>query len=1109
LRNYAIGDCDNATSEEIERHLAACPACEDTIAGFDSADDTLMRHLPLAAVGTQQTGSDRPGWLERLRSGPPADSADDVHSQADQQPAASLGGLSAYELLGVLGRGGMGVVYRARHRQLNRIVAIKVLSPRMVSAAEARRRFEREIQILGSLNHPGVVMATDAGRIGSAAYLVMELVQGADLARLVRRGGPLAVAEACEVGRQMAAALAAAHALGTIHRDVKPSNAMADGQGRVKLLDFGLAHLATLAAEHRETSLGRLLGTLDYMAPEQADSGQAIDARADLYGLGATLFFLLTGRPPHGADTERSLLEQLRAVASSEAPHARSLRTDVHDELDELVARLLSRDPAARPDSAEEVAAQLSRWAGGDLAARVMEMDSIEDQRVAMFDDDEEARRSLSELLGVGSATPSETEPLVSHGKPKAYGVTAGRLVWLAAITAGIAAILFGVTILLQTPKGTLRIESDLANVRVELVDEQAKTSELTIDRGPNEIVLRAGRYRVRLAGEHDGLAIDHGVITLRRGEQVVARVTRSAEGGKDVAGSGVSSAGEHVYQGQPESVWQRRYDAERAPLAKLEAATALVTLASELPPEQRADRIVEIGGTFVEAAWGDGHLLFSMRALDVSVSSFTGTRWPFTKQEELQTAFYEFRDLFSIKMTQIPPRTLADRLCHAITDAEPHPSSFAAWLISRPPVQTHIGGDAAAVEVVMRKLRIPPQGLDRSAVAVFVRASFYDSTPDEQRKEIDADLSELADRLWEAPSGDVQDAMTRWWLEIAKVVSLSSERPAGLMERAARLILRRVIDRGADAISFYYQSRWFRDDFPYADAWAMEVRKETKYFLDSWIPVVNRYLQEHRDATPDRAMPAIVQTLDYTLRVHFSDDDWDVETTAALLTEELREYYTTQASPPAAGAVDDLPSTSPAMLLTQIARINGKIPEFVREGRPRARKAAEKLAAFERMLAEGATYQQLNREIDKTDSLIELAPYHAIKLAVGGNKLDRNINVEELLYAFSGSKIFPASYGREGGPPADPMLMLVVLADLAGQSEAQDARIAEIFGQRKLTKLLTRDINEILSGPWAMQKVVHGLLRQIVNQSKSERLTQTVQNLYPTVFDRTPIDVD
>jgi hypothetical protein len=302
--------------------------------------------------------------------------------------------------------------------------------------------------------------------------------------------------------------------------------------------------------------------------------------------------------------------------------------------------------------------------------------------------------------------------------------------------------------------------------------------------------------------------------------------------------------------------------------------------------------------------------------------------------------------------------------------------------------------------------------------------------------------------------------------------------------------------------------SSWFDDKLPYADAWATHVHQQTQYFLGSWISVVNHYLQEHRHAVPDRTTEAIVQSLDYALRLHFSDDDWDVETTAALLTERLREYYTSQSAPPADEVAYETPTTSPAMLLTQIARINGKIPDFVRERRPRAEEATDKLAAFERMLSEGVSRQQFYRDIEKIESLIEVAPYHAIKLAVGENNLKEGIDVLELLDAIASPKV-RRSTGHESLPPTDPMLLLAVLADLVGQGESQDDRIAGIFGQRHPSRIMRRHINDILSGPWAMRKVVHDLLKQMADRSKSARLTGEIRRLDPTAVDQTATGTD
>ncbi|HEY3968129.1 MAG TPA: efflux RND transporter periplasmic adaptor subunit [Planctomycetaceae bacterium] len=534
LRNYILGACSDEISDEIEGHLAQCTACEATISQLDSAEDTLMRHLPLAAAAETSDSSQQPGWIDILCQEPPSGGRGDFgQARLDRNSQPGIledsgrmpDGCPNYELLGVLGRGGMGVVFLARHRQLNRRVAFKVVRPDALSSGEARRRFLREIQILGGLNHPGIVMATDAGTLGSGAYLVMELIEGADLGRVVREGGPLMIDAACEVGRQVAEALAAAHGNGAVHRDVKPSNIMVDFGGRVRLLDFGLADMTLLTQHSGETSVGRLLGTLDYMAPEQADGQRQVDARADLYGLGATLFFILTGRPPHGSRTGRSMLEHIRALSHDDAPHVSSVRVDVPAELDSLVARLLCRDPEGRPQSALDVAAALARWAGGDLAARVAEHKSRQPIPEFASADGEAARQSLAELLGTDVQRPAgATAPVAAS--------PARRQRWRrwTALAALAGMVLAGVTIWLKTSQGTLKIESEVGDISVEAIDERNEVRDLKIKKGKNEIVLETGQYRVRLAGTHDDVELDRDLITLRRGNEVVAKITRVAD---------------------------------------------------------------------------------------------------------------------------------------------------------------------------------------------------------------------------------------------------------------------------------------------------------------------------------------------------------------------------------------------------------------------------------------------------------------------------------------------------------------------------------------------------------------------------------------------------
>jgi serine/threonine protein kinase len=524
LLHYLQGNFDLSQVDSLEEHLERCPSCEETVAELENSNDTLMRHLPLAANDKVEADPNAPVWIERLMAGPPTKQDEQSEQRMVDGQGVSVAnewasGLTSYELLEVLGKGGMGVVYRGRHRQLGRPVAVKVVRPKLVSAAEAHRRFDREIQILGRLNHPGIVMATDAGRVGRAAFLVMELIDGVDLARLVRSAGPLNVGEACEVARQIAVALSAAHAAGAVHRDVKPSNVMIDKTGRVKLLDFGLACLIELNSDHGETSLGRLIGTLDYMAPEQAE-GIPVQASVDLYGLGATLFYLLAGRAPHTSNHNRTLLSQLKALSCEDPPHLSDLRLDVPLELNKLVANLLARNPADRPETAAKVADHLATWADPDAKATLAEMIPTLDRS----DDVEAAARSLARLI---ESEPDTVKSELTEKKQTVANVSGWRIGrWLLGL-AGFAAAVLGIILIVETPEGTLRIESEAKNVQIELVDEADHTKTVQIEKGENATQLRAGKYRIRLAGKHDNLALTPGAIELRRGEERLARITQ------------------------------------------------------------------------------------------------------------------------------------------------------------------------------------------------------------------------------------------------------------------------------------------------------------------------------------------------------------------------------------------------------------------------------------------------------------------------------------------------------------------------------------------------------------------------------------------------------
>ncbi len=274
------------------------------------------------------------------------------------KPGTVLGG---FEVLEELNRGGMGVIYKARQRGLNRLVALKVVAPDQFRHPDTRKRFEREVQAAAWLSHPNIVTVFHTDLDAPSPYLAMEFVDGIDLARLVGHAGPLPVLDACFYVEQAAQGLQHAYEKGLVHRDIKPSNLMVTpsplgGPGRinlrrgprVKILDMGLARVTTAAAVpgmHNFTRLGEYLGTPDYMSPEQAEDPRLVDTRSDLYSLGCTLYFLLTADVPFPG---KSLTRKIKRQRTELAPALRDKRPDTPGSVADLVTRLLAREPADR-----------------------------------------------------------------------------------------------------------------------------------------------------------------------------------------------------------------------------------------------------------------------------------------------------------------------------------------------------------------------------------------------------------------------------------------------------------------------------------------------------------------------------------------------------------------------------------------------------------------------------------------------------------------------------------------------------------------------------------------------------------------------------------------
>ena len=267
-----------------------------------------------------------------------------------------------YLILDKLGAGGMGVVFKAKHRRLGRIVALKILPPSLARNHDLLPRFRREVKVAAKLNHPNLVSVLDADEDRGIQFMTMEYIQGNDLDRVVRSGGALSAEQALDYVIQAARGLEAAHAVGIVHRDIKPGNLMLDSSGQVRVLDLGLARLVEACNPFDQTTLtaltkpGMLMGTVDFMAPEQGMDSRSADHRADVYSLGCTLHYLLTTRPPFGGS---AFLSRLMAHQEKTVPSLIAVRPDVSEALDAAFQKMMAKKPSDRPASMTAVIALL------------------------------------------------------------------------------------------------------------------------------------------------------------------------------------------------------------------------------------------------------------------------------------------------------------------------------------------------------------------------------------------------------------------------------------------------------------------------------------------------------------------------------------------------------------------------------------------------------------------------------------------------------------------------------------------------------------------------------------------------------------------------------
>jgi serine/threonine protein kinase len=366
--------------------------------------------------------------------------------------------IGPFLLLDKLGEGGMGQVFKARHLRMGRIVALKLMRKEKLANADAIKRFYQEVQAASQLNHPNIVIAYDADQVGNLHYFSMEYIEGFDLARQVKQHGPLPVALACEYARQAALGLQHAHEKGLIHRDIKPHNLLVAQSGAaavVKILDMGLARLQG-QGETGLTQVGQVLGTPDYLAPEQAFDSRKADIRSDVYSLGCTLYFLLTGRPPFTGETLTAVLLKHQM---EEAIALARLRPEVSPALVAVVRKMMAKQPGDRYQTPVEVAEALAPFARGEevayhearmpVARPVVEDDTNDTWATLAGDEDKVvarpgSSRSRSTTRVVEDDTPRRGRKRQQEQRRKKFNPT----MLYALVGAGVAVPLLGLLVL-------------------------------------------------------------------------------------------------------------------------------------------------------------------------------------------------------------------------------------------------------------------------------------------------------------------------------------------------------------------------------------------------------------------------------------------------------------------------------------------------------------------------------------------------------------------------------------------------------------------------------------------------------------------------------------
>lgn len=570
LLGYHTGSVPEDVAQAIAAHLTTCRECEQTAQSLEAVPDPLviaLREQPPEDILPGE--SDIQEVLEKLRRGgeepgdiapasggslPSMSSSDLVGDNTPSRNIPPAGGentsttswprlattLGDYELLKKLGQGGMGAVYMARHVKLKRVVALKVLLKNRLGNPEALARFEREMEAVGRLDHPHIVRAMDAREVGGIHFLVMEYVDGLDLAKVVRRVGPLSIADACEVVRQAALGLQCADENSLVHRDIKPSNLMLTSEGQVKVMDLGLAQIhRSETLDGDVTSLDQVMGTPDYISPEQAVQSHGVDIRTDIYSLGCTLYYLLVGRPPYDGPEYDTPMKKVAAHIYREIPRIEGVRRGVSKPVAAILEQMLCKEPGMRLATPTALIAALSPYCGGsnliallhearrkgltehERQASTVSMADLHASVEVRIKAAEQPKSPVSELrVQQGRGAPAEVEPPSPLGRPGFRFKKPPAKYWVPAALAGFL-ILLGIVLFISTGKGQIRIALNDPKAQVDVKVDGRKIEIAGLD---EPLQLSVGEHELTVTGpKYEAIGRS---FTVHRGKNRVLEVT-------------------------------------------------------------------------------------------------------------------------------------------------------------------------------------------------------------------------------------------------------------------------------------------------------------------------------------------------------------------------------------------------------------------------------------------------------------------------------------------------------------------------------------------------------------------------------------------------------